>query len=298
MRKFLAFDIGGTKIAYALVDEQGTMLTQSKKYSTPKTVEEIVQSLRDIIKLYEQEIEAVAIATAGAVDVNNQRIVSSVGNMAKGYQNTNFQELSSKPVYIENDANAVAWAEYKQGVAKDCKDIIVVAIGTGLGLGILVDGKILKGKSGAAAEAHFQINRGKKRKCSCGAYDCYEAYSSGTALGIDAKEAFNDNTLTSHDVIRLVNEKNPQAIEVFDMWQEDVLAGIKGLVNLFDSEMVILFGSLVKFMDCEKLETKANEDIVAAPFKLKKAHFGDDAAMIGISLIAAEKVLKWFCQYY
>lgn len=290
MRKFLAFDIGGTKIAYALVDDKGAMLTPQKKYSTPKTVEEIHKSLKDIIKQYEADVEAIAIATAGAVDVNNLRIVSSVGNMAKGYQDTDFQKLSSKPVYIENDANAVAWAEYKQGVAKDCKDIIVVAIGTGLGLGILVDGKILKGKTGAAAEAHFQINRGKKRKCSCGAYDCYESYASGTALGIDAKEVFNDNSMTSHDIISMVKEGNPKAIEVFNSWQDDVLAGIKGLANLFDPEMIILFGSLVKFMDCEKLETKANEDIVAAPFKLKKAHFGDDAAMIGVALIAADKI--------
>ncbi len=290
MKKILAFDIGGTKIAYALIDEKGAMLTLREKYSTPKTAEGICQSLKEVIKQYEAEVEAVAIATAGAVDVNNQRIVSSVGNMAKGYQYTNFQELSSKPVYVENDANAVVWAEYKQGVAKGCENIIVVAIGTGLGLGILVDGKVLKGKTGAAAEAHFQINRSKKRKCSCGAYDCYEAYASGTALGIDAKEAFNDDSLTSHDIIRMVKEKNPKAIEVFNMWQNDVLAGVKGLVNLFDPDMVILFGSLVEFMDCEILETEANKDIVAAPFKLKKAHFGNDAAMIGAALIAIDKM--------
>lgn len=290
MKKILAFDIGGTKIAYALVDENGNMLTQRKSCPTPKIEEEITQSLKNTIKQYEAEIEAVAIATAGAVDANNQKIVSSVGNMAKGYQYTKFEELSSKSVFVENDANAVVWAEYKKGVAKGCENTIVVAIGTGIGLGILVDGKILKGKTGAAAEAHFQINRGNKRKCSCGAYDCYEIYASGTALGIDAKEAFNDDSLTSHDIIRLVNEKNPKAIEVFKMWQDDVLAGIKGLANLFDPEMIILFGSLVEFMDCNVLEAKANNDIVAAPFKIKKAHFGNDAAMVGATLIALDKL--------
>lgn len=290
MKKFLAFDIGGTKIAHAVFDEEGNMLSERYRDETPQSKDEIFRLLKTIVQKYENEVDAVAIATAGEVDRENTRIISSVGNMAPGYKDTDFQKLSARPVYVENDANAVVWAEYKKGAGKGLDNLIVVAIGTGVGLGIIVNGQLLKGKSGAAAEAHFSINRGNKRQCSCGAFDCYEIYASGTALGIDAKEAFHDEKMTSHDIIRLKKEGNTLAIKVFDEWQNDVLSGIHGLANLFDPEMVILFGSLVEFMDCEKMGHQANRSIVANPFRLCKAEFGNNAAMAGVALIAADRL--------
>ncbi len=290
MRKFLAFDIGGTKIAYAIVAENGKLQTERQRIETPKTKEEIRRCLEDIIQKYEPEIDAVAIATAGAVSLDNKRIVSSVGNMAPGYRDIDFQRLSSKPVYLENDANAVAWAEYKIGAGKGYNNVIVIAIGTGLGLGVIADGRLFKGKSGAGTEAHFSINRGQKRRCSCGAYDCYEIYASGTALGLDAKEAFGDESMTSYDLIKLMKEGNPKAKEVFDMWQNDILSGIVGFANLFDPDMIVLFGSLVEYIEVDKLEKEANRQLVSSPFLLKKAYNGHNAALIGAALIAADYV--------
>lgn len=292
MKKFLGFDIGGTKIAYALIDEKGKLLSERTKYDTPKTSSEIFKLLKSIVSQYETDISAVAIATAGEVDLENSRIISSVGNMAPGYQHTKFSELSSKPVIVENDANAVVYAEYKKGIAKGLKNVIVVAIGTGVGLGIIVNGQLLKGKSGGGAEAHFPVNRGQKRRCSCGAYDCYEIYASGTALGLDAKEAFHDDNMTSHELIRLMKENNPQAITVFNDWQKDVMSGIYGLASLFDPDMVILFGSLVEYLDIPKMEKEANSLTVASPFELRAAEFGHNAAMVGAVLLAAEKLKK------
>ena len=212
--------------------------------------------------------------------------------MAAGYRDTDFASLSAKPVILENDANAAAWAEYKLGAGKYCKNLLVVAIGTGVGLGVIVDGKLLKGKCGAAAEAHFPINRGNKRRCSCGAYDCYEIYASGTALSLDAKEAYGNDTKNSHDVIKGIKEHDHVAIDIFDNWQNNVLAGIYGLVNLFDPEAVILFGSLVEFMDVEKLEREANQIILTPPVKICCAKHGANAAMIGATLLAAEELKK------
>ncbi|MGN0913672.1 MAG: ROK family protein [Alphaproteobacteria bacterium] len=290
MKKFLAFDIGGTKIAYAVVAENGKLQTERQKIETPKTKDDIYRCLEEIVRQYEPEIDAVAIATAGAVSLDNKRIVSSVGNMAPGYRDIDFQSLSSKPVYLENDANAVAWAEYKTGAGKGYNNVIVIAIGTGLGLGVIADGHLFKGKSGAGTEAHFSINRGQKRLCSCGAYDCYEIYASGTALGLDAKEAFGDEHMTSYDLIRLMREGNPKAKEVFDMWQNDILSGIIGFANLFDPDMIVLFGSLVEYIEVGKLEKEANKQLVSSPFLLRKADNGHNAAMIGAALIAADYV--------
>ncbi len=291
-QKFLAFDIGGTKIACAVINERGKILSETQKFDTPKTTDAINLLLKSIISQHEDEIDAVAIATAGEVSNERSRIISSVGNMAAGYRDTDFASLSAKPVILENDANAAAWAEYKLGAGKYCKNLLVVAIGTGVGLGVIVDGKLLKGKCGAAAEAHFPINRGNKRRCSCGAYDCYEIYASGTALSLDAKEAYGNDTKNSHDVIKGIKGHDHVAIDIFDNWQNNVLAGIYGLVNLFDPEAVILFGSLVEFMDVEKLEREANQIILTPPVKICCAKHGANAAMIGATLLAAEELKK------
>ncbi len=291
-KKFLAFDIGGTKIACNIISEQGELLGPVHKFDTPKTIEGINQLLKSLISQHENRIDAVAIATAGTVSQDRKQIISSVGNMAAGYHETNFQSLSNKPVILENDANAAAWAEYKLGAGKHYKNLLVIAIGTGVGLGIIIEGKLLKGKSGAAAEAHFPINHGHIRRCTCGAYDCYEIYASGTALSLDAKSAYGDDSKNSHDVIKGVKQHNHVAIEIFDNWQNNVLAGLYGLVNLFDPEAVVLFGSLVEFMDIERLERETNKIVLTPPVKIYRAELGNNAAMIGASLIAAEELRK------
>lgn len=120
-QKFLAFDIGGTKIACAVINERGKILSETQKFDTPKTTDAINLLLKSIISQHEDEIDAVAIATAGEVSNERSRIISSVGNMAAGYRDTDFASLSAKPVILENDANAAAWAEYKLGAGKYCK---------------------------------------------------------------------------------------------------------------------------------------------------------------------------------
>lgn len=290
VKKILAFDIGGTKIAYNIIDENGQLLTESKKVATPHSTNEIFELLQGIVKEHEMDVDAIAVATAGEVSRENDRIIASVGNMPKDYMNIEFFKLSSKPVYVENDANAAMWAEFRLGAAKGTQDAMLVAIGTGVGISFVVNGQLLKGKSGAAGEAHFKVNRGNQRKCGCGAYDCYEIYASGTALGIDAKEAYGDDSVTSHDVIRGIKEGNPLAVKVFEEWERDVVNGIIGMVNIFDPEIVVLFGSLTEFMDYQKLQDLVNKDIVTMPVVLKRAYFENNAAMIGAALIASEKL--------
>ncbi len=288
--KFLAFDIGGTKIAYAIIDEHGKVLEPGGKVFTPKTAKAIFDKLKEIVQSYEKEIDGIAIATAGEVDPQNTRIAASVGNLPEGYRNTEFTRLSAKPVYVENDANAAMWGELHIGAAKGCKDAMLVAIGTGVGVAFVIDGKLLKGKSGCAGEAHFPVNRGHKRKCTCGLYDCYEIYASGTALGLDAKEAYKDENADSHTVIKGMEKGDKLATEVFNHWQQNVIDGIVGLVNLFDSEVVILFGSLTEFMDFDTIENEVNKSIFGGPVILKRAVLENNAAMIGATIAAAQKL--------
>ena len=121
MTKILSFDIGGTKIAYAIINEKGEFLNEIIKVSTPKTSSGIYELLKTTVKGLEDEIDGVAIATAGAVNSEGTRITSHVGNLPPKYNQTDFMSLASKPVLLENDANSAGWAEFSIGAAKGCK---------------------------------------------------------------------------------------------------------------------------------------------------------------------------------
>ena len=118
MRKALATDVGGTKIYSAVINENGEIVSEIEKYSTPKTFEEIKTTFKEIIKKYESEVDVIAFSTCGAVNNDNSAIVGSTGNIAKDYPKIDFKSLSTKPVFVENDANCAAWAEYKIGASK------------------------------------------------------------------------------------------------------------------------------------------------------------------------------------
>lgn len=292
LKTILAFDIGGTKIAYALVDGQGNLLTEQTRIPTPKDNQILFETLKSVVEKFDNKIDAIAIATAGEVNKENTHIIASVGNMPAGYMHTDFTALSHKPVYVENDANAAMWGEYRLGAAKGCENAMLVAIGTGVGLAFIVNGQILKGKSGAGGEAHFSVSREKKRQCSCGLWDCYEIYASGTALGLDAQEVFGRKDVSSHDVIKGLKENNPLAEKAYQIWENDVVRGIAGLANIFDPEIVVLFGSLTAFMDFDKLQNEVNQQIVTMPLQLKHAQLDNNAALIGATLAAVEKFSK------
>jgi glucokinase len=288
MEKVLAFDIGGTKIAYALIDKNGNFVGEINKVSTPDSSEKIYNLLKDIIAKHEADIIGTAIATAGAIDKEGKYITSHVGNLPANYNKIDFISLSDKPVLLENDANSASWAEFALGSAKGCQNVVTLTIGTGVGSGIIVDGKLLKGKSGAAGEMHFPIDSGKKRKCTCGIDDCFEIYASGTSLNLYAKEYLGENA-TSYDIIEQ-KAVNPKAKEAFDVWQGRLLQGLIMLGNIFDPEMIVLSGSLSKFVEYEYLNKCANDKILTQPFILKEATFENNAGMIGAAMLFFSKM--------
>lgn len=286
MKKALAFDIGGTKIYSTIIDETGSIIGDIDKFSTPKTIDGIKKVLREQISKYEDKIDAVAIATAGAVNNSNTSVIGSTGNLVQGYSSIDFQALSSKKVFLENDANAAAWAEYKIGASRGSTVSVMLTLGTGVGGGIIINDKILKGKSGAAGEMHFKMYPDKRRKCTCGSWDCFEIYASGTALKLDAEEMLNNKDVTTYDVIEGVKQGNKNMTDILNKWQNDIIIGIKGLANIFDPDCVVLSGSMAQFVDIKYIETEVNSDLVTTPTSIRLATAGNYAGMIGVSILA------------
>ena len=292
INKVLAFDIGGTKIAYATVDRNGKILNEVIRHPTPAAPGAAAKLLKTIIAQFEDRIDAVAVSTAGTVDRTNSRITGSVGNMPEGYMDTDFKALSAKPVVVENDANSAVWAEHVLGNAKGHDNVILLTLGTGVGVGIIADGRLLVGKSGAAGEVHFPVRYDNNRLCGCGRYDCLEIYMSGKALSLEAKAAYKDDNATSHTVIEGLKQNALPAVTAFHNWQEMVKNGIVIFADIFDPEVILLGGSMAHFIDYKRLNDEANRMIVTTPFELKEASFENDAGLIGAALLCVQKLEK------
>lgn len=292
MKKALTFDIGGTKIYHTIVDENGNIVGDVEKYSTPKSLEEIKSIIETAVKKYEKDIDTIGISTAGAVNNENTRVFSSTGNLVSNYRDLNFQEISSLPVYVENDANAAAWAEHEIGASKGCPTSIMLTLGTGVGGGIIINNKLFKGKSGAAGEMHFKMYPDKRRKCTCGSYDCFEAYASGTGLRITAQEMSGNSDVTTYDVIDGVKNNDKMMQDILATWLGHITDGIIGLANLFDPDCVVLSGSMAQFVDINMIEKEVNQEIVTTQTSIRLATAGNYSGMIGVGLLAIRALNK------
>lgn len=303
MKKILAIDVGGTKLVYAVINEKGEFLTEPKKTSTPKNIEELKNTFKNIIKDNENNIDMTAFATAGAVNTENTRVDSSTPNMPDGYNSLDFSSLSKKPVYVENDANAAAWAEYKVGASKGEDNNITITLGTGVGGGFIVNGKLLRGKSGRGGEVGSMKINGRGRICTCHRKDCWESYASGTGLKYTAEEiAQNDEIfktsifsnknpkeITTYDIINGIKNNDNYSIKVFNVWKNDLVTGLINITNIFDPESIIISGGMGEFINTEEIANRINSEIVVSPVEVKLASAGNHSGMIGAALLAAEK---------
>jgi len=286
----LGIDIGGTKIYAAIVNENGEILTPPAKYNTPKTVEDIKETLSKIIAERSNTASIVALATAGAVNNDNTKILSSTANMPNGYSEIDFQNLSPKlPVFVENDANCAAWAEHTVGAASGANHSITLTLGTGVGGGIIVNNNLLKGKSGAAGEMHFKMSIERKRPCTCGTFDCFESYVSGRGLALTYKDILNRN-LTTYQIVENAKNGDPGCILALDIWQRHLSDGLIGLNDIFDTEIIVLSGSMAQFVDVEYVQNLINKEIVTTPVQVKQASAGNFSGLIGASLFAFDKI--------
>ena len=312
MGKIVGIDIGGTKISGAII-ENGTIIGDIIKEKTPFCTQKILENVFGIIdKLIQtSSIDAIAIATAGAVNNENSKVIGSTGNLPKDYSSTEFkkifEEKYNRPFLIENDANAAAFAEYKIGAAKGSKNSITVTLGTGVGGGIIVDGKLLKGKNGAAGEiGHIVLGIEENRPCTCGIYNCFEAYASGTGFKKTIQELsrvlpeFQTSILSStpyddlstYDVIKGYKEGDFFCTKAYETWEKHLVIGLISLANIFDPENIVISGGLAGEVNYTKVEKEVNEKIVTTPIKLLQAKAGNYAGMIGAALLLEEKIIE------
>lgn len=185
-------DIGGTKIAGAVVDAGGSILAEDRVVSPatdPSAIEEAVAGLVARFA-HDHRIEAVGVGAAGYI-ASDRSTVQFAPNIAWRNEplGDDLGRLTGLPVVVENDANAAAWGEFRYGAGRDVDDQLMVTVGTGVGGGVVIDGRLLRGAHGVAAEIGHLCVVPDGRLCGCGNHGCLEQYGSGTALVRSTREA-------------------------------------------------------------------------------------------------------------
>lgn len=262
----IGIDLGGTTMTAGLVNENYEIVGKiTWATRLPRPAADLEKALADLCRAVAKEnnidfsdVKYVGIGTPGSVNFTT----GFVGyNTNFGYYDWNLgpdmEKLLGCKVYVENDANAAAFGEYIAGGAKGYKDAVVITLGTGIGSGIILGGKIVRGFNFAAGEmGHTVIVKGG-RKCNCGRSGCWERYASARALTEDTKAAMQEhsdtlmwklvpdidhvNAKTSFDAMA---KGDALAKQVVENWMEYVACGLANVVNTFEPEVICVGGGV------------------------------------------------------
>lgn len=258
----IGVDIGGTKIAAGVVDEEGTIL-ETVKVPTPSTSEGVVDAIVEAVRQVSSghQIEAVGIGAAGYVDDKRATVLFAPNiNWRHEALKDKVEQRVCLPVVVENDANAAAWGEFRFGAGQGHSDVICITLGTGLGGGIIIGNKLRRGRFGVAAEfGHIRVVP-DGLLCGCGSQGCWEQYASGRALVRYARQranatpenaavllALGDGTsdgIEGRHISAAARQGDPVAIDSFRELARWAGAGLADLASLFDPSAFIVGGGV------------------------------------------------------
>jgi glucokinase len=303
----IGVDIGGTKIAAGVVDENGTILEKLRRETPANDASAIVDTIADSARelAARHDVTAVGVGAAGFIGADRATVLFAP-NLA--WRDEPLRELLesqlSLTVLVENDANAAAWAEFRFGSAVDADDLLLVAVGTGVGGGLVVEGRLLRGTFGIAAEiGHLRVVP-KGRPCGCGQLGCWEQYASGNALVRAARERVseNDALLMSADgdreaidgpmITRLARDGDALSIDLLAEVAAWLGEGIASLAAVLDPGVVAIGGGVAEAGDLvmTPLRTAFDTCLPATDnrphLEIRLATLGNDATMIGAADLA------------
>jgi glucokinase len=310
-----AVDLGGTNLRAANIDRDGRIHERVRR-STPGsgTAEEVVAAIAAAVRECESacskrggHIRGVSVVVPGSVHIETG-IVINAPNIPSlpGYELTPALERAlGRPVLIENDANAAALGEMWQGAARGHQTILCLTLGTGVGGGIILDGKLWRGADGTAGEfGHISIDPFGGVQCGCGSFGCLEVYASATAIVRMTRESLaqhsssllhsiNATKLTSEKIFSAAAEGDELALEVFRKMGVYLGVAMATFVNIFNPEMIVIGGGVSAAWDLFAPHARAEVMKRAFPVpaqrcQIERAECGDDAGLIGAAWLAVQ----------
>lgn len=305
----LGVDIGGTNIRAALVAPDGTLGNRIKFRTDAKRgpfaiIDDLIQRLRDLIDTADGDVMAIGVGCPGPLN-STTGIVHEAPNL-EGWVNIPLGERLSeglgRRVKIHNDANAATWGEFIGGAGREAHSIVMYTLGTGVGGGLVIDGRLWTGPDDTAGELGHICIIPDGRKCGCGARGCLEAYASATAVARLAREALEKgretslskyaiDEITAHRVDHEADAGDEVAIEILKQTGHYLGLAAAAMVNALNPDMVIYGGGMTQakswlFPEIEKQIRERCFDAPAARVKLIAAELGDDAGIIGAANLA------------
>lgn len=309
----IGIDLGGTNIVASVVDADYNIVSTAKvKTNSPRSAESIFDDIAAISKqavkdanITMADIHSVGLGTPGTVNSNGDIEYSN---------NLRFENVPAKQmlidrlgvenVFVANDANCAALGEAYAGCGNGCKNFVAVTLGTGVGSGIIIDGKIITGVNNAGGECGHTVIVMDGEPCSCGRKGCWEAYASASALIRETKEAMDANPdsamhkiaekegkvngKTAFDAMRLGDEAG---CKVVDQYERYIACGISNIINALQPEIVCVGGGISaegetllvpvrKYVEEDRYSMNSS-----AQTKIVKAELGNDAGVIGAAIL-------------
>jgi len=315
-RLFVGIDVGATWLRIGLADAEGRILEkivirtprEGDEYAVARSIENVIRE--KFVSLLDS-IEAIGIGTIGPLDLRRGWVINTPNLPIKNFSlGPYLVEAFKKPVYMANDCVAAVWGEHVFGAAIGKRNAVYITISTGLGGGVIVDGRLLIGKRGNAHEiGHIVVDVERKLQCGCGSYGHWEAYASGAniprfaayfietqSLSSEEKEspvykAYQDGRLSAELIYSEAYRGDRLALKIVNEINRYNVAGIESVINVYDPEVITLGGSVVlknielvakpiieHFKNAKGLVTDPPE-ILVTPLK-------DDVVLVGAVAIA------------
>ena len=321
MPTYIGLDLGGTNLKAGLVDEAGNILRQTNVPSDaqggPAAMVEVMAATSQTL-LKEQgltlaDIQGIGLGAPGMIDHANG-IVLAAPNLP-GVRDTPIAGMLSdrfdgRPVALENDANAAAFGEYWAGAGRgrEIQHMVLLTLGTGVGSGVIIEGKLLHGAFGIASEGGHMIVEPGGRLCGCGQHGCIEAYSSATNTALRARERVEADQrpstlhavldqageITSRDVFEAAAQGDPIASEIVDETAYYLAIACITLTRLLDPQRIVLGGGMIAageqlFGPVREHFKQQRWHLIEDRVQIVPAQLGNDAGLIGAAAVACQK---------
>ena len=303
----IGIDIGGTKVLGGVVDSTGKIIDSARRPTPLTGGKDLVATIIDLVKELKakHEIAGIGISVAALISKDQGTIVGApnIANLSQLNFVSEIKKVFNLPVIAENDANAAMWAEFKFGNAKGFNPVIFFIIGTGMGGGLVIDGKLFRGAHGIGAEFGHMIVQPQGIKCGCGTQGCIEQYASGSALMRYAKEGIeadpqkgkrllelaggNLSELTGSILTTAAKNGDELAIAAFNKQANWLGSACASYALLLDPQAIVVGGGVV---DAGELFLEPVRKAMHSYMPFGKSHpvpkiiaakFGNDAGLIG-----------------
>ena len=307
----IGVDVGGTKVAAGVVDEDGTILARTRRPTPSTSPDDVEQTIAALVAELRDgcDIEAVGIGAAGFIDVNRATVLFAP-NLAWRDEplRDDVSKLIGLPVVVENDANAMAWGEYRFGAGRGETHLVCVTVGTGIGGGLVIDGNLYRGRFGIGAEfGHMQVVL-DGRRCGCGQRGCWEQYCSGRALLHEAREIADvqksygarllelgggrPEGIEAPEVTTAAREGDPAALACFEEVGYWLGQGLADLAALLDPGVFVVGGGVADAGELllgparTAFERKLTGGATRPQAEIRLAELGNEAGLVGAADLA------------